>query len=97
MKKFANGDRLQLRKLLLDKDKSIEDIATEMEFSVPVIMQKLTEIAVERLKYGDDYDTVIEETRAIPDDIRLLQNYQSPEVIRVKELVKELLPLLEKI
>lgn len=94
--KFHIQQQSRLKRLLLDDSKSLEDIADELKFTVPLIRQKITELAINKLNHGEDMETVLKETRAELEDIELLKQYERPEITRIRELIHELASLIDK-
>lgn len=96
-RKYKVGDIADLITNLKDESLSMRDIARKMDRSIPSIRQKLTEIAVERIKRGADPEIVKKELRARDEDIEVLMAVENPHIERLKELVIELLDVMKKI
>ena len=97
MAKYKVGDIADLIGYLKDESLTLKDIARKMNRSVPAIQQKLTEIAVQKIKRGEDPDIVKKELRARDEDIELLMSVEDPRIQRAKELVDELQALLKQL
>ena len=97
MAKYKVGDIADLIEYLKDESLTLKDIARKMNRSVPAIQQKLTEIAVQKIKRGEDPDIVKKELRARDEDIELLMSVEDPRIQRAKELVDELQALLKQL
>jgi len=96
-RKFKVAEIADLIKYLKDESLTLKDIAHKMDRSIPSIQQKLTEVAVERIKRGADPEEIKKELRARDEDIELLMAIENPHVIRAKELINELLEVMKKI
>ena len=96
-KKFTIPEVAELIKYLKDESLSLKDVANKMGRSVPSIQQKLTEIAVDRIKRGADPEEVKRDLRARDEDIELLMNIENPHIVRAKELLHELIDVMNRI
>ena len=85
-KPFKISEVSDLISYLKDDTYTIEDISKKMNRSIPVLRQKITQMAVTRIKRGQSYEGL----RARDEDINLLLDLKDPNIERIRELLKEL-------